>query len=133
MCGEDGMVFDDGVTSCLADNHFLMTTTTGGAARVLEWLEFYHQTEWPELEVYMTSVTDHWSTMTISGPGSRTLLAELTDGDVSAEKLAFYGMSRQRAWPAFPLAFSVFRSRVKLSFEINVQAPLWAPCVARAL
>ena len=38
MCKEDGMVFDDGVTACLADNHFVMTTTTGGAARVLEWL-----------------------------------------------------------------------------------------------
>ena len=31
MCGEDGMLFDDGVTACLGDNHFLMTTT-GGAA-----------------------------------------------------------------------------------------------------
>ncbi len=60
MCKEDGMVFDDGVTACLGDNHFLMTTTTGGAARVFEWLELYHQTEWPELEVYFTSVTDHW-------------------------------------------------------------------------
>ncbi|MED5645191.1 hypothetical protein VZ119_22110, partial [Enterobacter bugandensis] len=44
MCKEDGMVFDDGVTACLADNHFVMTTSTGGAARVLEWLELYHQT-----------------------------------------------------------------------------------------
>src|SRR5690606_4530368 len=60
MCKEDGMVFDDGVTACLGDNHFVMTTTTGGAARVLEWLEIYHQTEWPELKVYFTSVTDHW-------------------------------------------------------------------------
>jgi sarcosine oxidase subunit alpha len=33
MCKEDGMVFDDGVTACLADNHFIMTTTTGGAPR----------------------------------------------------------------------------------------------------
>jgi len=52
MCGEDGMVMDDGVTSCLGENHFLMTTTSGGAARVLSWLEIYHQTEWPEMEVF---------------------------------------------------------------------------------
>jgi len=56
MCGEDGMVMDDGVTSCLAENHFLMTTTTGGAASVLRWLELYHQTEWPEMDVYFNSV-----------------------------------------------------------------------------
>jgi len=57
MCGEDGMVMDDGVTACLADNHFHMTTTTGGAANVLNWLEIYHQTDWPELDVFFTSVT----------------------------------------------------------------------------
>ena len=57
MCKDDGMLMDDGTTSCLGDNHFLMTTTTGGAAGVLEWLEIWHQTEWPELEVYFNSVS----------------------------------------------------------------------------
>ena len=85
MCKEDGMVFDDGVTACLADNHFLMTTTTGGAARVLQWLEIYQQTEWPDLKVYFTSVTDHWATLTQSGPNSRKLLSEVTDIDLDRE------------------------------------------------
>ncbi|OYT95073.1 MAG: sarcosine oxidase subunit alpha, partial [Pseudomonas sp. PGPPP3] len=89
MCKEDGMVFDDGVTACLADNHFLMTTTTGGAARVMQWLEIYHQTEWPELKVYFTSVTDHWATMTLSGPNSRKLLAEITDIDLDKDAFPF--------------------------------------------
>src|SRR5690606_25236232 len=52
MCKEDGMVFDDGVTSRTGEHSYLMTTTTGGAARVLDWLEEYLQTEWPELKVY---------------------------------------------------------------------------------
>ncbi len=52
------MVFDDGVTACLADDHFHMTTTTGGAARVLGWLEEYLQTEWTDLDVYMNTVTE---------------------------------------------------------------------------
>ncbi|BDX03203.1 sarcosine oxidase subunit alpha [Marinomonas pontica] len=121
MCGEDGMVFDDGVTSCLAENHFLMTTTSGGAARVLSWLEIYHQTEWPELEVFFTSVTDHWSTMTISGPNSRKLLEKLTDYDVSKENMAFMD------WKPMTVAgvpARVFRISFtgELSFEINVQA-----------
>lgn len=121
MCGEDGMVFDDGVTSCLAENHFLMTTTTGGAAHVLEWLEIYHQTEWPEMEVYFTSVTDHWATMTISGPNSRKLLEKLTDYDVSKDNMAFMD------WKPMTVAgvpARVFRISFtgELSFEINVQA-----------
>jgi sarcosine oxidase, subunit alpha len=121
MCGEDGMVFDDGVTSCLGENHFLMTTTTGGAAHVLEWLELYHQTEWPELEVYFSSVTDHWATMTLGGPNSRKLLEELTDIDVSNENFKFMDWlsGHVAGVPArvFRISFTG-----ELSFEINVPA-----------
>ena len=121
MCGEDGMVFDDGVTACLGDNHFVMTTTTGGAARVYEWLELYHQTEWPELEVYFNTVTDHWATMTISGPNSRKLIAELTDYDVSAEN---FGYMDWREMTVAGVPARVFRISFtgEMSFEINVQA-----------
>jgi sarcosine oxidase subunit alpha len=121
MCGEDGMVFDDGVTACLGENHFVMTTTTGGAAHVYEWLEIYHQTEWPELEVYFNTVTDHWSTATITGPNSRKLLEELTDFDVTNENF------RYMDWKQITVAgvpARVFRISFtgELSFEINVQA-----------
>ncbi|TBU71340.1 sarcosine oxidase subunit alpha [Phytopseudomonas daroniae] len=121
MCKEDGMVFDDGVTACLADNHFLMTTTTGGAARVLQWLELYHQTEWPELKVYFTSVTDHWATLTLSGPNSRKLLAEVTDIDLSPEAFPF--MTWQEGLVAGVPA-RVFRISFtgELSYEVNIQA-----------
>ncbi len=121
MCGEDGMVFDDGVTACLGENHFLMTTTTGGAARVYEWLELYHQTEWPELEVYFNTVTDHWATLTITGPNSRKLLEELTDFDISNENFSFmdWKLMKVAGVPArvFRISFTG-----ELTFEINVQA-----------
>ena len=65
MLNEDGMVYDDGVTTRLGENHYIMTTTTGGAANVMGKLEDYLQTEWPELDVYLTSVTDHFATVTI--------------------------------------------------------------------
>ena len=68
MLGEDGMVFDDGVTTRLGEHHYLMSTTSGGAARVLAWLEEWLQTEWPELEVYCTSVTEQWATIASRGP-----------------------------------------------------------------
>ena len=77
MLGEDGMVMDDGVTSRLADNHFHMTTTTGGAARVMAWLEDWLQCEWTDKKVYLTSVTEQWAVIGISGPLARKLLAEV--------------------------------------------------------
>ena len=54
MLKEDGMVMDDGVTTCIGKNHYHMTTTTGGAATVLSWLEEWHQTEWPDLKVFFS-------------------------------------------------------------------------------
>ena len=121
MCGEDGMVMDDGVTSCLAENHFLMTTTSGGAARVLAWLEIYHQTEWPEMEVYFNSVTDQWATMAIAGPDSRKLLASLTEIDVSAEAFGFMDW-RTATVAGIPARIFRISFTGDLSFEINVPA-----------
>lgn len=122
MCGEDGMVFDDGVTSCLGDNHFLMTTTTGGAARVLEWLELYHQTEWPELEVYFNTVTDQWATLTVSGPNSRKLISELTDGiDMDRDSFKFMDW-REGTVAGVPARVFRISFTGELSYEINVQA-----------
>ena len=121
MCKEDGMVFDDGVTACIADNHFLMTTTTGGAARVLQWLEIYQQTEWPDLKVYFTSVTDHWATLTLSGPNSRKLLSEVTDIDLGREAFPFMtwkeGLVAGVPARVFRISFTG-----ELSYEVNVQA-----------
>ncbi|MBM7457221.1 sarcosine oxidase subunit alpha [Oceanisphaera litoralis] len=122
MCKEDGMVFDDGVTACINDNHFVMTTTTGGAAGVLQWLELWHQTEWPELEVYFSSVTDHWSTMTVTGPNSRKVLEKICeDVDLSAEAFPFMGW---RDATVAGVKARIFRISFtgELSFEINVQA-----------
>ena len=121
MCGEDGMVMDDGVTSCLTDNHFLMTTTSGGAAHVLSWLEIYHQTEWPELEVFFTSVTDEWATMSIAGPDSRKLLSELTDINLAPDAFKFMDW---REGKVADIPARVFRISFTgdLSYEINVPA-----------
>jgi len=120
MCREDGMVFDDGVTTRLAENHFYMTTTTGGAARVLDWLEEYLQTEWPDLEVYCTSVTEQWSTVAVAGPKARELLRVLApDLDLAA----FPFMTFRQAQVA-GIEARVFRISFtgELSYEINVPA-----------
>ena len=122
MLDENGMVMDDGVTACLDDQHFMMTTTTGGAARVLNWLERWHQTEWPELKVYMTSVTDHWSTSAVVGPKSRAVLEKLCgDIDLSAENFKFMDC---RVGTVAGVPARVFRISFsgELAFEVNVDA-----------
>ncbi len=122
MLKEDGMIFDDGVTSRLGENHFLMTTTTGNAATVLGWLEEWLQTEWPELKVYCTSVTEAWATMTLCGPMARKLLSELTD-DMDLSPDAFPFMTVQEATVG-GIPARIFRISFtgEPSFEINVPA-----------
>jgi sarcosine oxidase subunit alpha len=122
MLGEDGMVMDDGVSSRLGDNHYYMTTTTGGAAHVLGWMERWHQTEWPELEVFFTSVTDRWAVASIAGPNSRSLLGRLcSDIDLSADAFPFMSL---RQGSVAGISARVFRISFsgELAFEINVSA-----------
>jgi len=120
MCKADGIVFDDGVTTRLGKNHFLMTTTTGGAAHVLAWLEEWLQTEWPDLKVYCTSVTEHISTIALVGPKSRQLLAELATGiDLSKEAFPFMH-SRNATIDNIPVRIARISFSGELAFEINV-------------
>jgi len=121
MCKDDGMIMDDGVSMCLADDHFRMTTTTGGAAAVLEWLELWLQTEWPHLKVYLTSVTDQWATIALNGPRSRELLAPLTDIDLAPEAFPFMAW-RGGAVAGVPAQVCRISFTGELAFEINVQA-----------
>ncbi|WP_043640660.1 2Fe-2S iron-sulfur cluster-binding protein [Nonomuraea candida] len=119
MCGADGMVFDDGTTTRLAADRFLMTTTTGNAAAVLDRLEEWHQTEWPELDVSFTSVTDHWATVVVAGPHARRVIAA-----VAPEAL---GLAFMRYTDAAVLGVPgrVFRISFsgELAYEVNVPWP----------
>ena len=122
MLDENGMVFDDGVTACVSDDHFLMTTTTGGAARVMNWLETWHQTEWPDLDVYMTSVTDHWATAAVVGPKSRDVLAKVCK-DIDLSPAAFKFMDwREGSVAGVPARVFRISFSGELAFEVNVDA-----------
>lgn len=109
-----------GVTTHLNSNHYHMTTTTGGAASVLDWLEEWHQTEWPNLDVYFTSVTEHWAVASICGPNCRNLLEELApELDLSNEAFPFMTV---KEGDVAGIAARIFRISFtgELSFEINV-------------
>ena len=133
MLNEDGMVYDDGVTTRLDENHYIMTTTTGGAANVLGKLEDYLQTEWPELDVYLSSVTDHYATASICGPNSKKILNKLIpDLDLSDE--IFPHMSFKNA-KIGNIKCRIMRISFtgEHSYEINIQAnygeALWKKCM----
>ncbi len=122
MLGEDGMVMDDGVTTRLSENHFFMTTTTGNSASVLEWLEEWSQTEWPEMRVYFTSVTEQYANITIAGPQARALLSEFTE-DIDLDPVSFPFMSVREGTVA-GVSARIFRVSFtgELTYEINVPA-----------
>src|SRR5207247_5449552 len=79
MCKADGMVLDDGVVMRVGEERFVCTTTTGNAAAVLEWMEEWLQTEWPELRVWLTALTEQCATVAVGEPDSLSHLASLTD------------------------------------------------------
>ncbi|MEC7208138.1 MAG: glycine cleavage T C-terminal barrel domain-containing protein [Pseudomonadota bacterium] len=122
MCKDDGMVMDDGVTTRLAEDHFHMTTTTGGAAGVLDWLEEWLQTEWPELDVYLTSVTEQWAVATLSGPAAKDILtAAGVDIDLSDDAFSFMSMKEGHI-SGLPARIFRISFTGELSYEINVPA-----------
>jgi sarcosine oxidase subunit alpha len=127
------MVFDDGVTTRLRERHYLMSTTSGGAARVLAWLEEWLQTEWPELQVYATSVTDQWATVSISGPRARDLLAELApDLDLGPEPFPHMSVREGMVHGAPARMFRISFTG-ELGYEIQVPArfglSVWQRCM----
>ena len=80
LLGEHGFLRDDGVIARLAEDRFHVTTTTSGAPAVLHLMEDYLQTEFFELRAWLTSTTEHWATIALQGPGSRSILDGLTEG-----------------------------------------------------
>ena len=122
MLHEDGTIFDDGVTARLGGNRYLMHTTTGNAEVVFAWLERWHQTEWPELDVYFTSVTDHWATAALVGPKSRAVLAKVCpDVDLSGDAFPFMAV-REGTVAGVPARVFRISFSGELSFEVNIPA-----------
>ena len=80
LLGENGFLLDDGVIGRLAPDRFHVTTGTGSAARVLALMEDYRQTEWPELDVWLTSTTEQWAVIAVQGPRARDAIAPVVDG-----------------------------------------------------
>tara|TARA_B100000700_G_scaffold324928_1_gene432336 strand:+ start:650 stop:3646 length:2997 start_codon:yes stop_codon:yes gene_type:complete len=122
MLREDGIVFDDGTTTRISENHFHMTTTTAQAVNVLSHLEYYLQVVWPDLDVNVLSTTEQWAGAALAGPNSRNLLEKIfPNTDVSNESIPFMGFKQG---DLFGVPARIFRISFsgELAYEINVES-----------
>ncbi len=134
MLGDDGMVIDDGVTTRLGEHHYVMTTTTGNAASVMSKLEDWLQTEWPELEVYLTSVTEQFGTISLNGPNSRKIVESLfPNQNFSSESFPHMSFKELKI---DEVSCRVMRISFtgEICYEINIPASyalsLWNKCIS---
>jgi sarcosine oxidase subunit alpha len=122
MLTEDGYIYDDGVVMRLANDRFHITTTSSGAARVFAVMEDYSQTEWGDLEVWFTSITEQFATIAINGPNARKILEPLVGG-VDLSIAAFPHMSlREGVICGAPMRLARVSYTGELGFEVNVPA-----------
>ncbi len=134
MLREDGMVMDDGTVSRLAEQRYLVTTTTANAVAVFQHMQLCHQVLWPQLDVQFVSVSDQWAQFSVAGPRSRDLLRAVVaaDHDLSNEALPFMAVAAVRLIDGtrarlFRISFSG-----EHAYEIAVPARAAEDCV-RAL
>jgi sarcosine oxidase subunit alpha len=122
MLNEAGFVMDDGVVGRLAPDRFHVTTTTGGAPHVLNHMEDYLQTEFPELKVWLTSTTEQWAVIAINGPNARRMLEPLVEGiDLSAAAMPHMSVRIGKVCGVPARLFRVSFTG-ELGFEVNVPA-----------
>ena len=119
---EDGFILDDGLVGRITADRFHVTTTTGGVARVLAMMEDFLQTEWPELDVWLTSTVDQWAVIAVQGPEARAVLAPLVEG-VDLSNAAMPHMSvREGRILGVPMRLFRVSFTGELGYEVNVPA-----------
>jgi len=122
MLREDGFIYDDGVVGRLAADRFHVTTTTGGAARVMNHMEDYLQTEFPHLNVWLTSISEQWAVIAVQGPNSRKIIEPLVEGIDMADAAMPHMSVREGKICGVPTRLFRMSFTGERGFEINVPA-----------
>jgi sarcosine oxidase subunit alpha len=127
---------DDGIVARLAPDRFHVTTTTGGAAGVLAHMEDYLQTEFTDLECWLTSVTEQWAVIAVQGPNARDVLSPLVEGvDLAPSSLPHMGFVEGRIL-GVPMRLFRVSFTGELGYEVNVPAgyacAVWNEVLKRA-
>lgn len=122
MLNENGVIIDDGTIARIGERHFIITTTSGGAARIASMLDEWRQCEWPDRDVVMTPVTTQWATFALAGPRARDILESLpTDIDLSRDAFPHLAI-RTGVLAGVPVRLYRVSFSGELGFEINVPA-----------
>ena len=119
MLNDDGLVLDDGTTSRISETQFYVTTTTSQAGEVMSWLEYLLQCHWTDLDVHVTSITDEWGGMALSGPNARQALQRaFPEEDVSNSTLPYMAV-KDIEFEKVPLRILRLSFSGELGYEIH--------------
>ncbi len=122
MLREDGFIYDDGVVGRLAADRFHVTTTTGGAPRVMNMMEDYLQTEFPHLNVWLTSITEQWAVIAVQGPNARKIIEPLVEGIDMSDAAMPHMSVREGKICGVPTRLFRMSFTGERGFEVNVPA-----------
>ncbi|MGA9434929.1 MAG: glycine cleavage T C-terminal barrel domain-containing protein, partial [Roseobacter sp.] len=122
MLREDGIAMDDGTAARLAEDHFVVTTTTANAVSVYRHMEFVRQCLFPDLDVQLISTTEAWAQFAIAGPKSRDVLQQIIDPEFDLSNEAFPFMACGEITICNGLRARLFRISFsgELAYEIAV-------------
>lgn len=123
MLREDGLVMDDGTVARLDENHYLVSTTTANAAKVMQHLEHARQVLWPALDVQVASVSEQWAQYAIAGPRARLLLERLLGNALDVSNATFpYLACAEFSWQGRPARLFRISFSGELAYELAVPA-----------
>ncbi len=122
MLREDGIAMDDGTAGRLAEDHFVVTTTTANAVKVYQHMEFVRQCLFPDMDVQLISTTEAWAQYAVAGPNSRKLLQKIVDPEFDISNEGFPFMACGNITVCGGLRARLFRISFsgELAFEIAV-------------
>lgn len=134
MLREDGFAWDDGTCARLAEDQYVVTTTTANAGTIYKHMEFCRQCLWPELDVQLISTTDAWAQMSVAGPHARKLLERVVDGfDISNEGFPFMACANLTVCGGLRARLFRISFSGELAYEIAVPARYGNALMARML
>ena len=134
MLREDGFAWDDGTCARLAEDQYVVTTTTANAGTIYKHMEFCRQCLWPELDVQLISTTDAWAQLSVAGPHARKLLERVVDGfDISNEGFPFMACANLTVCGGLRARLFRISFSGELAYEIAVPARYGNALMARMM